>query len=31
LTVPSAATSFYVAADGYTASTYNVTATYTPR
>jgi serine protease len=31
LTVPSTATSFYVAVDGYTASTYNVTATYTPR
>ena len=29
LTVPSGATSFYVAADGYTASTYSVTANFT--
>ncbi len=29
LTVPTGATSFYVAVDGYTASTYSITATYT--
>lgn len=29
ITVPTGATSFYVAADGYTASTYSITANYT--
>ncbi|MEZ4401005.1 MAG: PPC domain-containing protein [Kofleriaceae bacterium] len=29
LTVPSGASSFYVAVNGYTASTYSVTANYT--